>query len=259
MGWNIVKHAFGIVFGNLGSALRVTVGPIILAAIVIFAIASVFGVVVPGMSTMDPSVMMGSRGNGFIAVVVFIVIFVFLFAWIAVSWHRFVLLEEYPGLLPAISGRPIAAYAVKSLLLGLLLVALAIPFGIVMGMAMMPMGGGSGAIGVGIILSLIAGTVLSYFWFRIAVILPGIALGKPMTISEGWAATAALKGAIFNVAMILVGLNVILSVLLIPISAGMPLIAEAINLVGSWVTLMIGASILTTLYGHLVEGRDLVG
>ncbi len=43
-----------------------------------------------------------------------------------------------------------------------------------------------------------------------------------------------------------------------PLLGGIPIVGQLVTLAVSWTTLMVGASILTTLYGHLVEKRDLV-
>jgi hypothetical protein len=141
----------------------------------------------------------------------------------------------------------------------LLMVIVALPISVVAGFIMAPvMSGSAMAVAlIGLLITVGLGAVLSYFWFRVAVILPGTALGKPLTVGRGWAATAGIKGAIFSAALILVLLNVGVTILLGPIMAGMPIVGTLINLAVNWVTLMVGVSILTTLYGHVIEGRDL--
>mgnify|MGYP001149875667 CR=1 FL=1 len=208
MGGKIVFHAFQIVFGNFQNALRVSVGPILIAAILLTALGSLMGEAMP-MAMLEGGGMPMISGRDYFYFAVIIVLVMFLFSWVAVSWHRFVLLEEYPGLLPKLADRPIAAYAGKTAMLALLMVIVALPISVVAGFIMAPvMSGSAMAVAlIGLLITVGLGAVLSYFWFRVAVILPGTALGKPLTVGRGWAATAGIKGAIFSAALILVLLN----------------------------------------------------
>ena len=81
----------------------------------------------------------------------------FVTSWVAVAWHRFILLEEPAGLLPGISGRPIWSYLRKSIMLGLLIVLIAIPVMFIFGAAMVPAMGPGGETSA--ILPLVIGAV----------------------------------------------------------------------------------------------------
>jgi len=258
MGGKIVLHAFQIVFGNIRDALRVSVGPILIAVVLLAILAALMGEAMP-LAMLESGTMAMATGRDYFFVVVILVLVMFLFSWIAVSWHRFVLLEEYPGLLPKMANRPIAAYAGKTGLLALLMIVVAVPLAAVVGLVMTPLMSAPSTAGAffGLFVTVVLGTVMSYFWFRVAVVLPGTALGKPLTIGQGWAATAIIKSAIFSAALILVLLNVGVTILLGPIMAGMPVVGTVINIIVNWATLMVGVSILTTLYGHVIEGREL--
>jgi hypothetical protein len=129
MGWQIVKHSFLMLWRNLANALKVSVGPVILA-IVISGLALSFSGASPAM--LAYGMVSGELpASAALALVFVLIVMVFAFAWIAVSWHRFILLEEYPGLLPAIANRPIWTYAGLSVLLGLVMLAALLPFAIV--------------------------------------------------------------------------------------------------------------------------------
>jgi hypothetical protein len=177
-----------------------------------------------------------------------------------VSWHRFILLEEYSGLLPSLAGRPIGAYVWRSILLGLVMVLLAIPLSIVAGLVIAPFMslGVNGVLIGGVLVGIILGTILGWLWLRLAVVLPATAVGKSMKMGESWSATAKLSGKIFGVILILTLLNGAATAVISLIGVQLSLVAQALNIIVTWVQLMIGVSVLTTLYGHLVEGRDLV-
>jgi len=52
--------------------------------------------------------------------------------------------------------------------------------------------------------------------------------------------------------------NVVVSFAVYQITAfGGGVFGSLLNTASQWITMMVGVSILTTLYGHLVEGREL--
>lgn len=259
MAWNMVRHAFLMVFGNLKHSLRASIGPLVIGIIASFGIFAAFGLSYSDLASaqmgrVDETAMMA----GFLpAFLLMLVLYLFVFGWVAVTWHRFILLEEYPGILPAFNGGPILNYIGKTILLALLMLLIAIPISFVFGLIAAPLMMSGGGFVFGLVIGLIIGTILTWFWFRFAIVLPGTAVGRPMKLGQGWAATRPLSGDIFFMAVILAGLNIAATAIVTPISIGMPVIGMILNIAVSWVTLMVGASILTTLYGHLIEGRPL--
>jgi len=59
------------------------------------------------------------------------------------------------------------------------------------------------------------------------------------------------------VTVLLVLINVVPDLLISGIILGVPVIGFIISIMLSWLTMMLGISILTTIYGHVIEGRDL--
>jgi len=259
MAWNMVRHAFLMVFGNLKHSLRASIAPLAIGIIASLGIFTMFGLSYSDLASaqmgqVEDPMMMEEYVPAFLLM---LVLYLFVFSWVAVTWHRFILLEEYPGILPAFNGEPILNYIGKTILLALLTLLIAFPLVILFGLiAAPPMMSDSGSAG-GLIFDLVVGTILTWFWFRFAIVLPGTAVGRPMKLGQGWDATRQLSGDIFFMAVILAGLNIAAIAIVTPISIGMPLIGMILNIAVSWVTLMVGASILTTLYGHLIEGRPL--
>jgi len=180
-----------------------------------------------------------------------IIINVFFSAWVAVIWHRFMLLGEGPvSFMPTFRADNVLGYILKSLMLGLVLMAAMIPAMIVMvilGMISPPI------MTLGIVF---AGIYLFYVSLRISLILPAKSIGKDMLVSQSWSATGSAGMAILLAALMLgvftAGLQAIPQYLIS--NAVLKLIVG--SCVG-WLSLMLGVSILTTLYGYLIEGRSL--
>ncbi len=261
MAFQIIRHAFRMIYDNLGQALRVSVGPYL-----ILVIASVVAITLADLPTafvVDPSagVPVGLSPLVFLAIIALLVFGLFVFGWVAVSWHRFILLEEYAGALPAVAGRPIWPYVGRMMLYGFFVVIAAIPIFFVFGLVAAPFASGPNdsqpVIVVGFFVFL-ASALLTFIWFRIALALPGVAVGKPISIGEAWSATSSMAGTIFGVAFLLMGINGIAGLVVGQVSALLPIIGFVLNILVQWVTLMLGVSILTTFYGHLIEKRPLV-
>lgn len=262
MGGKIVEHSFRLLFRNLGDALKISVGPyliaIVLSAIVLLATA------VP-LETALLALREGGQHQvpgGPLALLGFLIVFLivlFVSGWVAVSWHRYVLREEYPGILPSLADKPIWAYVGRNLVLSLVLILIAIPLGFVLGLAVFPVASGlssDGAMIASVGLVLVLATILFWMYLRWGLVLPAIAVGRPMTMSDSWNATKPLSGAIFIAILILVALNLVVS-LVVGLVLGDNIVSAIISLVIDWISLMIGISILTTLYGHIVEGRTI--
>lgn len=265
MSWTLIRHAIAMVMSNMSDALKASVVP--------FALVLIIGVIFPvptfpvaDIEAVDPSELMAWSQEHAVEVA-FITLFtalvsVFAFSWVAVVWHRFILLEEYPNAVPAVNGLPIFTYIWRSFVLGLILMIAAIP---VMMLAFPLIGilGGSSAspeqFSVSfLVVMFLVGSVMSFVWLRLAIVLPGVAIGAAMTFKQGWAETAPLAGAIFGAGVIIVAFNLIVGALLGPLFGEGTIVGLVVGLAVQWFTLMVGASMLTTLYGHLIEGRDLV-
>ncbi len=253
MAWQLVRHAFAMIFGNLGQALKVSLIPYgILVAAIIFMFA-VVGMPMAGTAGVTPDTF---SAISILLVLALAAFAVFVFGWVAVSWHRFILKEEYTTLVPAITGRPIWPYVGRSMWLGLIVFLIAIPVFMVTSMIAVPFVSGGSMI-IPLITFFCGLTVVAYLWMRWAIALPATAIGNNMTLSEAWATTAPMSKTILGVALILMAINVVPSFLLSGLYAAGPIVGFVVDVILQWLTVMLGLSILTTLYGHLVEGRPL--
>ncbi len=253
MGWQIVRHSFVLLFGNFAEALKVSAGPVLIGAVAVVLLGALFGA--SPMLLAGPADATGvDAATAFLALAA-VLVYLFVISWIAVAWHRFILLEDYPSALLRLRGLPVLAYAGRAVLVALVLVLAAVP--VVLVMAALTAGLGLGASpGAAVLLSFVIGVVFTFLWLRIALVLPATAVGRPFGIREAWQASARASGDILQATFIVVGLNA-LATLAAQLLFGIGVLALAANLLISWITLMVGTSLLTTLYGHLVEGRDL--
>lgn len=247
-GWQIVKHSMRQVFGNMNGALQVS-AVLFLAQ---YAIGLVLGV---GMMSMAPGQGMG-MGFGVSALVVLVVV-VITGLWIAVAWHRYVLLGEDAGFMPKFLGPQIWAYFLRGLAYGLILVVIGGIWGAIVGAALGSMMMGN-FMGWMIAMAVFVQLPIVVIAFRLSTDLPSAALGAGHAFFSGWQATKGQTMDIAVMAVILVGLNLAANILGFMVFGFIPVINLVWNLVIGWLQMMISVSVLTTLYGHYIEKRELV-
>lgn len=242
----IFIHSWRQIFGNLGIAVQIS-WPI--PALFALQFILVMNGIIPdiGMS-FDPT----APGAASLGMLVFVAILVYLLVaiGIAIAWHRFVLHGTQPGQ-GLLRDAPISGYFGRSLLIGLIVV---VPVSIVLG-GLLGIAGQTGGVAV-LILQLAFNVVVLTLTARFSLILPALAIGERMTLGESWRrtqpvwsdimVTMAVFVLIQNGGVILILLGVTSFVLLHIVSAAL-----------AWLTTILGLSILTTLYGHLVENRPL--
>ncbi|MBV2359447.1 hypothetical protein KUH32_06655 [Thalassococcus sp. CAU 1522] len=251
-GWQIFVHSVRLVLNNLGDALRVSA--------VLYAVQAAVQIVLflnpPGVMEMDvvangePMQMM-DPGDA-LRVLALQIVGIVASLWIAVAWHRYVLAGEYPkGWLPAWPGSKLAGYLGRSIMIGLLIALgvaiLSIPVGflavLVPGLGVLTI---SALIGFG-----------AFLFFKMGPILPAVALGEPIRLSEAWNATRGQDSAILTLALIVIAGSLLVQAPTLLAGTGTPFITLVYTLVTGWFLTLIGASMLTTLYGHFVQGRPI--
>ncbi len=251
MGVDVFLHSVRLVLNNWRTALRIT-GLLYL----IYAVPSLLLMLLFPTPTEPEQVMAAAgtlSGVAFITAILAIVAFV----WIAVAWHRYVLLDEEPaGQLPLFDGKRLLSYGGYSLLLGLIGIVVMLVIGSIVGFVLVPLLWTVGAIITGVI-SIAAVLIVGY---RLAPLLPAIAVDKPITMSAAWNATASANGVIIILAVVSAIAAVVIDLpAMILMLAGTPgqFLAQVWTLGTGWLKMLVGVSILTTLYGHYIEGRAL--
>lgn len=183
-------------------------------------------------------------------------------AGIAIAWHRFVLLDEVPGpVWPRVLLMTLGSYVLRSvglfLLLALLLSLISIP--------MFMLGGSEfAAIAVFVMIGVPAVLALVVLNFRWSLILPAAAIGQPISMKQARRATEGKSKLIlfltllYSILPVVIGaaVGVVREVLSALDSLPLPL-ELALNGAMNAFLFLVGASMLTTLYGVFIEGREL--
>lgn len=249
MGWKIFKHSLLMVFRNFWKALHIAGVPSLISAAVFlgyFFLAMLFGVF-GEFDSQSPTLILLIVAGG---ILMFATIYFSIF-WIVVAWHRFVLLEETPqGIFPplrmdrmwAYFGRVLQIFAVFILpaLLSLGVVNAFLQSNVAM------------AIAIGAVLFF----TLSVFAYRLSLILPAAALGKRLTMSEAWEATKGQTGSIIALLLLMIGFQ-IGTMAVFTVLNFIPIVGAIVQIIGQMLLTILGASVLTTLYGVYVEKREL--
>lgn len=249
--WTIFAHSLSMVLRNLQQAVQIGLVPSLIAFGVLAGLFSSLGLsysLFEDQKGMQELVT--TNPNGFVLVVLLSLLVIWTtMIWIVVSWHRFVLLEEYPsGWIPPFRLDRILSYIGHGLLLGLVMFAVMFVFGVVAAMlgafsqVLMP---------VVMVAGVIAMMVIMY---RLVAVLPAAAIGKPLKLSEAWAATADANGTIAGLVVIMVLFQVAVQ-LVSGLVALVPVVGIIVVFAASMLLSLVGVSVLTTFYGHYIEDR----
>ncbi len=253
LGLEIFVHSVRMVLRNLKQALQISVVPALIGGFLAIGLFFLFGIPFEEFNSETngfPEGVTAASFTGFLLCLMAVVFGVML--WIVVSWHRFVLLEEYPsGLVPPFRFDRVLAYFGRLLMLGLIALIIMIPGALIMGM----MAQSSVALGILVWLGLII--FLTIGFYRASPILPGAAIGKPIKLSEAWQATSGASGAIALLVVLSILFQILLQ-LLASLLLFVPIIGVLIVLFASMLIVpLINVSILTTIYGVFIEKREL--
>jgi hypothetical protein len=248
-GRQIFEHALRQVMNNLPAALRVSGALYLVQAV----IGLLLGAQMMGAGMGGEMAMRGAAGGllgGLISLAAGV--------WIAVAWHRYVLLSEEPtAVLPPFMGDKMGAYFLKALLIGIALLVMAMILGMIAGLIATPLFSmGAGVIGL-LVISLVVQVPLIFLGLRLAAALPGAAIGVDHGFLAGWEATKDDWVSILQLAVIMALAMWVVNLLGFFVFGRIPVLAQLWQLVIGWPVMMVGLSILTTLYGHYVQKRPL--
>jgi hypothetical protein len=251
-GWNIFVHSVRLVFTNLTAALKISA---------VFYIAQIVLGLMLGLSVYEgDAAMQAQMTAGDFPWLWFVLLLVFALVtnlWIAVAWHRYILTGEQPGIIPPFHGDRILGYFGKGILIGLILILPAMLAVFVGGAVAFPLIGGSME---NILVPAIMLVVLLPIWvagLRLGTALPGVALRAGERLGSGWEATKGHAGTLIVVAICTLVATLVLELIGVGLAGLGEMPVMVWSLVTAWVTTMVGVSILTTLYGHYIEKREL--
>lgn len=256
-----LSHALRSVAGNLRFAWHVS-WPW-LALLLPLNLAADFMLPQVDPQATDPAVIArnGQAALGYLALGVLSML---VFSSIAVTWHRYILMDEVPqGLGRLRLDNVVWRYFGNTLLITLIVIAASIPLVALASLAAFLTGLGASAAG-GLTMAA-AGLFAIPLTYRLMVKLPAIAIGNDgFIMRDALAKTAGsslqlcMAGVIVIIAVLLIGaLLGGLAVLLGAGKIGAGAIAASVlqQLVG-WLVTIFTVTFLTSLYGFFVEGRD---
>ncbi len=295
MAFLVLRHAIFSILSNFGTAVKVSLVPLVLLIILVEVAERYFNTYCT-VILFDYNFFRATHASCYAEnnqSIDLIVTTVSLFtpAWIAIAWHRFVLLKEPVGLLPGVFPRAIAQYIPRALLIAVILFI----FKDFMGLGLLEalrwvlfkeylvfrftwmaeyssyMQDSIGLVATILVLVLVT-LPLTYVWLRIALIFPSIAIERRISTISAVSTTAKHRRTILGVAAMALALA-FFTILLVEYVPGRirdiidpqyrfsNLYWPIVNLVYyalRWFFFMVGVSILTTLYGHVIEGRPLI-
>lgn len=250
----IFRHAVRQVTGNLGAALRLSTLPMVLQYATILALGR-------GLF-YDPAPDGAPPAGAIGALAAIILVSAFAGTWMAVAWHRFVLLDERPGgFLPSLHSERMLAHFGRSLLLALLLAGVelggALPLALVAGLV------GSLVPPLQVVVIVLGGLALlaavAIAFFRLSPMLPAAALGRDASLAAAWRATAGRDGAFLLLALINLAAVLVATLPDLAFGAlGLGVFGFAWQMASGWALALLLLSTLTTIYGHCVQGRALM-
>ena len=250
MGFRIFRHAVRMVFTQFSSALRIS------GLLYLVSLAVSFGLAFLAVRLAPTGGAGSARTSGW-DVIISSLVGVALYFWVAIGWHRFVLLDEQPlQALPRFHGDRMLAYLGRfsQTFLVLLLPLCAILAGVTFLLVASNWNESSA-----LLASLAAVLVGLFFSYRLSPMLPGAAVSRRVGVAEAWKATSGSSWSVL-------GLTVMTAVAAVAVDIpGNALILQPNGLwfgliwlgVTGWIKLMVGVSIITTIYGVYVEQREI--
>ncbi|GHG82894.1 hypothetical protein [Pseudodonghicola xiamenensis] len=233
---SIFRHAVKMIFSDMGATLRISIPMIVLLVVqvLVFAMTDSEADQNPGWAfSLDIFNLIASL-------------------WVAVAWHRYVLMEHYPqGLMPEFRSREMLVYFAKTLLLIAITV---LPAGVVFALILNVGTPEPVSVAVLIVLAL----VLIWVTMRLSVLLPAAAIGRRLTMAAAWRATQPISLGVIGLVLLIMLTSAVLFIPVLLVSLGTSVfIGIAGAIVVQWFCTLLSLSVLTTLYGVYVEGRAL--
>lgn len=256
MAWQIFMHSIRQVINNMEAALRISIVLFAVQLVVSYAL----GASISGASEAEIQQRLADGQIPLLGLLLTAIVMIVTGFWIAVAWHRYVLKVEMPtSFIPPFLTDRMLSYFGKTLLLAVICIPVALVASLLIGLIVTAFtaGGSPPGIGVGILAFVVMIVPVVVVFYRLSVILPAAALGERISLTEAWSKTAGSSGTIVLLAVISVVAAVVID-LPLRVLSGVPLLALAWAAATAWLKMMVGFSILTTLYGHFVEKRPLL-
>jgi len=264
------------VFGALGHAIRSTTDNIGFAfhiswpwviILLPFNVATNLYMVLNGLETggePDPA----QIGTYFAVATPLILASIVSYSSIAVNWHRYVLLDEIAQgwqrlRIDSLTWRYIGNF----ILVALVLVACSIPVGLAIGLVSLLANAVLGEELLVVFLVPAFGVLYAFAFvaaYRLLVKMPAVALGRrDFSMGDAWRATRGNSWRMLGLLILFLLCLVLIGVLMFAVTYAFGLLgmvglslAVAIQVMVNWVATILGVTLLTSLYGFFVEGRE---
>jgi hypothetical protein len=241
LGWKLFARAVRLLLDDVGSALRVSALPYGAVLLLSLALSGESG----GAGAPSGGPTLDGTALGLILLNLGASL------WIAVAWHRHVLLDrDQAGWVPEFDGEAIWGYLWRSLAIGALValtvLVVTIPLG-TLGVVLIP------GIGQPLVAALALFVAMVAF-YRLALVLPARAVGRELDFGEALRVTSGHSATAVVLALLTVALSFALQIPVL-IEGPRGVVTIVYQAVTGWIGLLVGVSTLTALYGHLVEGR----
>lgn len=240
---NILQHAFLQVVGNLRQLVNISLIPLLIQ--LVGAAAIVFTIIASGQTLFVSALM--------------IALLLLPFVWIAVNWHRYVLLNEPQPIIPNMPLGAMMRYIGTAILIGILII---LPFiaAVLVFQLIAPIAGGGGFLAL--IFGFALALALMVVSLRLSVALPAAAIDAPNPITTAWRETAGNNGSFLLLSILMILLQLPFNLLeYVPIGPSTPVVVSVflslLSIVLLWIYMFISLSVLTTLYGYFIEKRQL--
>lgn len=275
----IIKHTFSLIFNHIGVALRITIPWfLIMVGVVLggaFFLSSGTALTVTNETATNPVLF-------WVLFPVIFIVMLYAFFSCAIGWHRYILLDEAPSSIFAMPPKGLVwPYAKKSLIIALytLLVAF-VCFGLLfLAVFILPM------LGVfGLVLPFVMLFFIQYLIMRMGIALPASALGEEeFTVKAAWELTKNDTSTIFFTSFFSTLLFMAISLIIQYFTASNVLMEAAydpfsldpslvdpdminqtpsafgyvVQAIFNWFYFIFGFGVLTTLYGVIVQKREI--
>ncbi|MGH6819547.1 MAG: hypothetical protein ACREDU_01635 [Methylocella sp.] len=186
------------------------------------------------------------------------------FASIAVNWHRYILLDEIPrGMQRLRLDVTVWRYVGNIILIFLIMFACALPAGFTIAIAAIMMGESSLYIIVPAYAALVFAAISAAY--RLSIKLPAVALERrDYGFRDAWTGTQGNFWRFLGLALLYLAVAMVVGLLALLWAGGLGAlggtaglaIGIAVQLVVNWALTILGVTMLTSLYGFFVEGRD---
>ncbi|NMD08181.1 MAG: hypothetical protein GYA66_09400 [Phyllobacteriaceae bacterium] len=188
----------------------------------------------------------------------------FAFASIAVSWHRYILLDEVPkGWARLRADNTVWRYFGNTILIFLAIIAGLIPVAILAAIFLAVLGNFGAVFAVPLYLAAALYSMSAFY--RLSVKLPAVALERQdIHMRDAWAATRDNTWQMIGLAMLFLLCAVALAIVIGLVSwllaqsgaSFLLLVSLAVQITLNWVLTIMGVTLLTSLYGFFIEQRD---